>query len=464
MSRGFRRLLNARLTPWHASLCAIACGAASALAGEGLSPALEKALRSRERIATAQFDYVERFITGDHPINRFVTWRCAGPDYIQVDHGDERGTVARVRDRPDEAVRQPDLALVVDGQSWRRNEADGDVRVVPWEQWSLPDFRTVGIDPTGSKDLQFAKRIAMKGGAITYREEREGGLVLVTAETSLDSQFRWWIDPERDWNIVRTQTLVDGELWYEQRITLEKMEGIWFPQRIQCFSGQAEDGALTYDLQIFRVEINRPEHPRRFGPNDIGVEPGMLIADGRRGLAEIWDGQKPVSQVEFFNRVSAGEVQLGPTVLRLGKRAEIAAEMAERRNPAEHARATTWPAFDPTPTTLPATQASAAIDLADWEKYTLDFIRKHELDAGQAERALAILRDCQDAARALVLRRAALAAPRSVPGPQGGRDGPRAEEQRAVIDRRIDRIFRDELAPRLDSLLTSRQREKSPTP
>ncbi len=445
---------------WGVVIAAIGLSSPVSQAGDTQPAALREALRARDAIKTARFDYVERFLQGKEPHNRFATWRGAGSDYIQIDHGDERGIVSKVRGRPDEPVRQPDFSLVTDGQSWRRNEAAADVRVVPWEDWSLPDFRTLGIDPTGTTDLQFDKRVAKSGGTIDYREEQEGGLWRVTADESSGAQFVWWIDPERGWNVVRTRSSVNGEIWYEQRISVKNMEGVWFPERVQRFSGRAENGELIQELQVLRAEINRPEHPQRFTPNDIGLESGMVIIERKAGLLDVWDGEKRMGQVEYYNKVYAGEIQPGPTVVRTGKRAEIMAELAELNRDAT-GTGESAPAALPTATVPAATQPVAPLELAEWEAYTLSFIRRHELDAGQAERALAILRDCQDGARALVLRRAALAAPSYGPDARSARDRAHAAEQRTVIEQRLESIFRKELVPRLDATLTSRQRERA---
>ncbi len=422
------------------------------------SPALREAIRGRGIIATARFDYVERFLPGDAPVCRFVTWRGAGSDYIQVDHGDEDGVVSKIRGRPDDPIRQPDFSLVTEGQSWRRNEAATEVAVVPWEEWRLPDLRTLGIDPTGSKDLQFEERVVKTGATVAYREEKDGDLWRVTADASDGkSQYVWWIDPSRGWNVVRMRAIGEGDVWYEHRITLKRMDGVWFPRRIQRFHGPAEDGNVIYDLEILRAEINRPEHPKRFTPNDIGVEPGMVIANRKTGITDVWDGEKPLDQVEFTSRLARGELQLGPTLARLGKRAEIRGERAEqRRPPAAATAADQVSAATPTVGTQPATP----VELAEWERYTVSFIRRYELDAGQSERALAILRDCQESARALVLRRAVLGAPARS---QSANDQARTAEQRAAVDRRIEGVFREELVPRLEALLTTAQRQRATT-
>jgi hypothetical protein len=83
-------------------------------------------------------------------------------------------------------------------------------------------------------------------------------------------------------------------------------------------------------------------------------------------------------------------------------------------------------------------------------------IRRHELDAGQTERALAILQDCRDLANA-ALRRI-----ECDPRESGGAAAASAAAERERRGRdEVQRIFERRLAPRLEALLTSAQRERA---
>jgi hypothetical protein len=170
-----------------------------------------------------------------------------------------------------------------------------------------------------------------------------------------------------------------------------------------------------------------------------------------------WDGGQLIPSDEYRRRVDSGELVIGPTVAR---------ELSRLRARAI-ARAQAVEANQPTTST---SQPARLDPLGKWERYTLSFIERHQLDGGQRERALAILRDCREMGNVHLTRTRERIARweerRQTAGsrPSSAVESDALERERRQIVEPLDRIFEDKLKPRLDALLTTEQRRAASQP
>lgn len=421
--------------------------------------------RANHRLRTAKLELVEHSRSGGVDDVRYRTWKCAGDDVIIVDHGDADGVVQRDAEtgKPAQIDYPGPMGFLVQGdQVWWHSEDSPLAKVLPRENrsmFNLWDLRRLGVDPdTPGESIE--QRAAANDIALRYSEQPDGELVRAIVKTK-DSSVSWWIDPARDWSVVHTETVVLGKVVEDARYTLEKLDGVWFPVRAELYELGADPAAPTQTIEVISAEFNRPEHPQKFSPADVGIEVGTQVSFlGGNSAAQDqgpmwWDGGKLVSGAEYHRRLDAGEIVKGPTVAR--EHARLRARSAAREQQV------------PKAAPKPATTQPMTIDpLGDWERYTLAFIARHQLDDGQRERALAILRDCRDLGNTQLTRsreriqrweeqqRTVCGMPSQIPG-----ELERLKRERAELTAGLDRIFEDRLKPRLDALLTSQQRKAS---
>lgn len=290
-------------------------------------------------------------------------------------------------------------------------------------------------------------------------EEFVGRLKVITARHATGI-IRWTIDPDRDGAPLRIENLgPDGAPRSETRIDLKLSDSFWFPALIETFAVDASGSQRRVEsIAVHAVEFNRESHPSVLTPTDIGVEAGVNVhlqkADGSMDL-RVWDGASIASLDDFFTRVKRGEAHQGPAVLR-----EIA-----RSEALLAARAATQPALVES---IRARSESFTIEtdpvLSAWEKYTAAFIWRYELDTDQIQKALDILKSCQERGRSWVDRHREKidAFNRELESATTGtRQPPDVERVRAERDRilePINEIFERELKPRLERLPTKEQR------
>lgn len=441
--------------------------------------ALQKAVqwRSAQRLLTARIEFSVR--PGDRASHvpkgarrRFFTSRCAGSDSIMIDQGDAEGVVVLGRDGSPAPSRghRPRYYLRQGGELWEHTERAAGAYVHNVQDDDDPfgviDLRNCGLNPTKPfADLnELEQRFARLGyPPLKYTETTQEGLHVVTG-VSGQSKYRWWIDPAKDWNVVRTAILRDDAIFAEARFALARFDGIWFPQRVEYFPGPAGEVEASLVLEVFAAEFNCPEHPTTFTPADIGVEPGMSVTyvDPENPRLLYWDGQTTVSIEEFAERQERGEVEEGATLKRELARLH---EENELRHAAARARTAA-------PTSAPATTQPA--DLwrtyeSEWEAYTRRFIAHFALEDDQTTRALAILKDCQQQAASRLVRlrprirahEERVAALRAAGRPLSAEVTASLAAHRKSLVGPIDEILESRLKPRLDRLPTRKQRARA---
>lgn len=420
---------------------------------------------------------------GDPGRTHYYTWLCTESERASMIQGDQDGIVRR--DEHGDAValeyNGPIYGLFADGDVWQHSESAPNADV--WGQTDagaamaigaqLLDFRHIGLDPAGLTENPADRAKSLGLPPLEYAVTADGDLTKVTATTSNGGALIWWIDVRRDYSIVRTAAEQGGRRIGEQRFTIDRRDGIWFPVRVEHYRIAAGDvpGAVpSKTIEVIAAEFNRPEHPQHLTPADIGIEVGTRVTyqdPGRTG-GGIWEGRRLIPVEQFVAQLQAGQLLRGPTVqrelLRHGGRL-TAAETAA-----------------PPPASAPAVMgrlAAVAITSqrravytieSDWEAYTRRFIERFRLDQEQTARALEILKDCQSQATQFVRSHAdgfSTADDKLAEARAGGdrakieAAGERARKLRAPIDE----IFESKLRPRLDRLPTQSQREAAaPTP
>lgn len=464
---------------------------ASAQETETARPAaLERAVaaRSAELLKTVRLEYVRHDRDPNHrfgPHSYFHSWSAAGDERVATAWGDEEGVCLR-NERGEPGIEYseigPQSTLFSHGEIWQHRD-DSTRAVVNTEPRVLNflptaeqffDLRLLGIDPFGA-DRNIEDHVRDYGeGPLRYESHPEGKLVVVTATTTSGARFTWWIDPDRDYSVTQTATEHDGKRLVEAHYELAQFDGIWFPKRIDRYrvgAGEHVGAEASETLEFLTVEFNHPEHPKHFSPTDIGIEAGVSVIfhDARKPGA--WDGHAVVPTDDFMARVAAGELTRGPNVLRVMRRRQIAAGMQPT---AETESVAASSASQPADAGALGGRgfAGAAQRLrngceSEWERYTRRFIQRFALDAAQTERATGILRDCQE-------RAAKLSADRKdtfddlTARMRKDESRPKATEQmsRELRELRgaLDRIFEEQLKPRLEKLPTRAQRDAAHEP
>ena len=101
----------------------------------------------------------------------------------------------------------------------------------------------------------------------------------------------------------------------------------------------------------------------------------------------------------------------------------------------------------------------------EWERYVREFIERYQLDDAQKQRALAILKDCQEQARNYLARRQSTLDRLDEEAKKLAGEKDKIEElkkineQRAKITETVTQIFEKRLKPRLERLPTTAQRQ-----
>lgn len=446
----------------------------------------------------------------------YYRWRCAGDEYLVQGLGDDEGVFQRGPDGQPARYSHTsgDRAIRVGGEVWQRMERAPRVGV--WEpkmaeSFQLYDLRRAGLNPI-SFDQTIDEHVAATGSPpLDYRSYQDGDLTVVSGSMA-DGEFRWWIDPQQGWSVVKIGVFQDGAQIGEQRFTLREVDGAWFPQRIEHVRLAAGETEPSRIIEVLYAEFNRPEHPQTLTVADIGVEVGMPVQyndihgtfAGRRG--GYWDGSKIIDRDEFLAKLAAGELVRGPTLTRELHRGQVYIEReikAGRLAPdpivgipnvaaGPLSRTAAAPQSDPVSaaptgaaTTRPAGVASTAFQKlveSEWEAYTRRVIAYYELNRDQTEKAQQLLNECQSRARDYLrakrveiehaeqqLRR--ITQPNSPDArPPSERAGPgaapadathRADARRELARLRapVDAIFANELRPRLHKLPSAIQRE-----
>lgn len=317
------------------------------------------------------------------------------------------------------------------------------------------DLRTLGVS-VASPGLGIEAALWRDSGPNPaprgYREFEEAGLRVVESRNDAGTR-RWYIDPAKGWGAVRV--IFEnraGETISESRSVLKLYGDVWFPSTASFYTKRFKGGKEPCEIiRVQRAVFNDPNLPTRFKPEDIGIEVGTNIRVYLKNRTKpddlaFWDGSKLISQTEYLERLRSGELVEGPGFQK----------MISDLSAAEWERA------------LKSTQkrgASSYVQQSEWEKYTRNFISSYELDPDQAQKALAILADCQQQAEQYSSKHSAefdalnQAYKKARSSPPDAGDQADVDRKRDQLARPIVDMFEKQLVPRLDKLPTRAQRE-----
>lgn len=405
--------------------------------------ALIQAELARDAIKTARIDWSGQFLfEGGEAGQRthFYTWRCAGRTCTQELCGDDEGVYMRGEGQQPLAAKfqNPEFVLTKDGRVWNHEGRSPIARV--WDdrdRFKLLDFRALGLNPS-SLYRDFSGMLASAQVVPDYTCVVEvDGVYRVTAHTPAPhGDFVWWIDADREWNVVRTRVInEDGVVNSESEYELAQFDGRWFPRVIRQYRGAARDGDLFWRFIIIGAEFNRPDHPKELTPASIGIEPGMqleYINLTEPCLSPCWDGSSIAPLSDFLARVRRGEATFGPTLLRERARAAAHWERTVAAQTAAAKGSVAWKNFE-----------------SAWERYTREFIERYKLTGEQSQHAWTMCRECQNQAREYAERHR-----------EGfdKLDREPTDRLRTELLSPIDTIFEKRLKPRLNDIPTSAQR------
>lgn len=378
---------------------------------------------------------------------RYYTAKFAGDDYLLEDRGSADGSHGTLSDgKPDMS---PMWYLMKEGNQWEKRE-DNIGAVLQKTQTDVVDIRGLGVAFRLPQATRFYETLARQAARATYTERAiEGGLVLATLQSIRGKRrIEYTIDPARGWGIVRS-ALYDGDkLLKEERIDLKQFGESWYPGRWRLFEADHDAGkSPVEEIVITNAAFNKPDQPSRFRPLDIGVDVGTPItlfedsnhAALRQSVDMVWDGDKPVSQTEYSQRLEKGQLKNSQRVQQYIEKNSVMG------------RSLDW-----------------YHDL--WTGYTNSIIHRYSLDADQTQKALLILDDCEKRARKILdekhdgIERARADAERILTGENLSSE----ERDRRLHDARnrmwafeepIQRIFDLSLKPRLNRLPTRAQRD-----
>jgi hypothetical protein len=456
MSRWPRRVIASR----SFGVCLLALAAAIARGQTIDRPAaLQRAVEQRLRLSTGRVecshDMWAESADGEHDWHRFtyVTARFGERDRIWSQRGDDDGVLLRDRQGKPAASSSrrtgPLHTLWDDGVLWRRQEGfvESDRYVDGRTNNLVLDMRTLGLH--AGLDFRDAEEVVWqdpgRAKRRVYTEEAADGLRLVTAKRDDGAVMRWWIDPERGWNPVRVR-IEFPEVWAESRTTLQKLDGVWFPETVEYYSSRWKKGKHPKDvIKVQDARFNEPGQPADFGPGDIGIERGatIILRDSRHQEVNMgfFDGRDFVAINSYYDKT-------------LASYREGSQPAAEVGDPTEHqARVDRTRAYE-----------------SEWERYTREFIAEYTLSEEQTQKAWQVCRDCQTLAQNYLNRRREhigrfereLSALKGIHNKKERRA--KAAALAEVIDklcRPVEEIFEKQLKPRLERLPTRKQRTEA---
>ncbi len=451
----------------------------TAMAGDLPEPLL-RMLENRETLFdTAQIEWSHETSSPEVPkSHRYYTSRYAGSDYLLVDFGDENGCqrIDACKDGLAMAYSENRILFRWDEQDqWMHRRDDiGAGYSDPGAEYfhHQPDPRSFGLLPElpgyhtrEHLSVPSVVEMAIPDDAAFETRVMPDGKYAVTM-SSEGGAIKWMLDPDVAWQPVSVERfhLNRGQL---VPVRIAEMEYAPFGDR--WFLKQA----TFRDDRTKRETVVRVRHAR-FDEPDLqeGFElaaalemlPGTNLTHHRAsgsGVLEIFDGERGVTTAEMNARILDRDWPDSSAFLELVNRWKTDA-----------------PGKKPYDFYDVSLARSKSVGL--WEPYTRQFILRAALNEAQEEEAWRILAQCQQLARDMQKKDAAMAdglrnteAEISKVTLQLRKDATDPAEKQAAIDRLrqleerrgelaapLDAIFEQRLQPGLDRLLTPEQRRR----
>ncbi|MBI5863222.1 MAG: hypothetical protein HZB38_01660 [Planctomycetes bacterium] len=426
--------------------------------------AMEQARRSitRADIRWSRTDYFDQFAPG---MRKQYRSRFAGSDSAfdndGVDggiYGVEGGIAAwREGGKPIPESRNACLFRETDAWMLETDYLIGETSSREKSPYVSLDVRNIGLLPVPHLAASVAEAIwnypAEDSSERLYRQRIRDGIYEVELKLPHnDTLIRWEIDPSKGWNPVRSQYVYRGRIFTECRSDYVLEGGTWFPTGVTYFDIA---GNIVTQLDVESREIGGDRLPDSLTPESIGFGTGMQVkVDGASEVKVFVAGKPPVASDEYLRLRKEGAVQTDPRLIERGKelmrRSQLAAAGAENSGGGP-------------PAAGPASQPAIVPNKVDdeWERYTREFIHRYALDSEQRQKAQLILHECQER-RTTYLRTKKDALNKiemKLLSKPADSEKSRVTEQVAEMLKPVERIFEEQLKPRLDRLPTRAQRE-----
>lgn len=382
---------------------------------------------------------------------RYHSTQFAGDEQLLVDKGDSEGVLIRREDGTPHPVsgKDPYYWLFDGTRQWERRSNSIRAEVQLTEPFMV-DIRSVGFGPDVPRDVsnQFGVGALSADDDLSAVVQPDGLIEVSRWGRERNSRVKWIIDPERNWNPVEVTYEVGGQVRQRSRAELADFDGIWFVRRCEYFDAEFANGKEPlYVIEVSDAEFNRPDHRRRFSPADIGVEEGMQVdayADTRaryenRVTKMGWHQNKLIGRDELTDGIRSGAIKPSPTLERNVDRA------------------------------LARGISRDYIETA-WRSYTRQFIVRYDLDKDQSQKAMSILNECEERAKAyfsahkaeydeIIEALAKIDEDQTISTAEKGEKLEKLRDQRIDLDREIHKIARTRLYPSLEKLPTRAQRK-----
>lgn len=346
-------------------------------------------------------------------------------------------------------------------ETWKRGVGDP-----PPQEVGIRDVRWIGLSPFPAQmpqaghlytwPIEFPDPVTWASAKTdcTWSEERHDSQVHVRAEFPGGAKIVWTLESDKDLYPSRIVAEGRGQV-FECAITLAKTQGHWFPQ----------DVSYSLDGQPFQshwiADVSFPASASEtYGLRDLGAEPGFNVSEHTPGTEiRMWDGERDVSLAEWDKLLESGKRKPGPAVIERARNLHRDNPYWTDEQRAEFRRKHDE-SFEP--------QAKAPSEpLGPWRKYTLDFIVRFQLDSDQRQKAMQILKECEELGQKHLDKVASELADvqrelSSVADSKSRDAASRSQEKLSRLLKPLDEIFETRLVPKLDTLPTRAQRAKAP--
>ncbi len=262
------------------------------------------------------------------------------------------------------------------------------------------DVRTVGLEPhfypNKSVDRIRQRWISLFPQPSQWAVEEQGEIILVTAtldEEGLRQRWRWHIDHSQGGNIVRltidtSDSASTWTRWAEAVTQYVFVDNYWIPKQFEGWRLGRGNRKLEARYELYEVNLDRPEHPRRIGVESLGIPAGAWIGRGTGQPILVWNGEKaiPFDQWKEIKHATNNR--------------ELRDRMARNQKADDYRYPAWW--YDPS--------GNEGIDDLptrpdEWEVYVRRWCLRYDADDKQRTAARGVLDDCRKEARAVLDKR-----------------------------------------------------------
>lgn len=287
-------------------LVVLICGFDGSLCGAmEVKPAeLLLAEQHRAAIDTASIEFSLTADEGDaNPEPGYFTTKFAGEDILYTYRGLADGRF-NVESRPGEMFTYAELRwLMKDEEQWTYLEHTTSAHIktagIVWQPYY--DIRNIGFEaaPVTAEVQDFWSR----SPAERYQVERRDDAVEILGFWSNGFIVRFLLDPARAMQPTRVETIVEGEEAGLCETEYRQIKNFWFPS----VSKYTYKGQVIATINVLYADFNEPYHPSSFGPEDLGLTPGIDAYREPSLGAYRWSGTGLISKEEWTLGVQEGK-------------------------------------------------------------------------------------------------------------------------------------------------------------